>query len=275
MCETAVNEFSNCRQTRVKDQGTNVDDHDAAYISCLSVQLIDKCIRQLHIGKSPGIDGLSTEHLLYAHPLIVTHMSYLFKCIAVCGYVPNAFGRGIIIPIIKDKLADANDLNNYRGITLIPVISKLFELIILELCQPFLKTDELQFGFKKNTGTANAVFVLSETVKHFLNNGSNIFAAALDLKKVFDKVNHFKLFSSLIKQNIPMWILAIMINWYSKLYVSVRWNNTYSYNYQVKSGVRQGGPLSPALFNIFVNSIIEELQGTGAGCKLGGFFISS
>ena len=72
-----------------------------------------------------------------------------------------------------------------------------------------------------------------------------------------------------------MWILAIMINWYSKLYVSVRWNNTYSYNYQVKSGVRQGGPLSPALFNIFVNSIVEELKGTGAGCKLGGFFISS
>ena len=102
----------------------------------------------LHADKSAGLDGISAEHLLFAHPPIVTctctrllpyfctysYLSCLFKCIALHGYVPNAFGEGIIIPIIKDKLADANDFNNYRGITPIPVISKLLKLIILEIC---------------------------------------------------------------------------------------------------------------------------------------------
>ena len=54
---------------------------------------------------------------------------------AVHGFVPDDFGKGIIIPVVKDKAADVNSLNNYRGITLIPVVSKLFEQIILEICE--------------------------------------------------------------------------------------------------------------------------------------------
>ena len=64
-------------------------------------------------------------------------------------YVPDDFGGGTVIPLIKDKLGNANDLNNYRGITLIPVISKLFELVLAEICKPYLRTDDLQFGFRR------------------------------------------------------------------------------------------------------------------------------
>ena len=64
--------------------------------------------------------------------------------------MPGEFGAGIIVPLLKDKLGNVNDVNNYRGITLIPVISKLFELVLLEICEPHLKTDDLQFGFKKD-----------------------------------------------------------------------------------------------------------------------------
>ena len=90
------------------------------------------------------------------------------------------FGEGIIVPLLKDKLGDVNDVNNYRGITLIPVISKLFELVIIEICKPYLHTDDLQFGFKEGLGCANAVFVLNETVKYFTSKGSSVFSAALD-----------------------------------------------------------------------------------------------
>ena len=62
-------------------------------------------------------------------------------------------------------LGDVNDVNNYRGITLIPVISKLFELVILDIGASYLQTDDLQFGFKDNLGCANATFVLCGTVE--------------------------------------------------------------------------------------------------------------
>src|SRR5207244_10352969 len=96
---------------------------------------------------------------------------------------PIDFGKGIIVPLLKDKLGDANDLNNYRGIALVPVISKLFEQVIMEICEPVLVTDDLQFGFKKGSGCSNALFVFSETVKYFNSKGSSVFAATLDLKK--------------------------------------------------------------------------------------------
>ena len=93
--------------------------------------------------------------------------------------MPNDFGKGIVIPLLKDKVGNIKDLSNYRGITLIPVISKLLELVILEICEPCLRTDDLQFGFKKGLGCENAIFVLYETVKYFTSKRSTVFAAQL------------------------------------------------------------------------------------------------
>jgi len=67
-------------------------------------------------------------------------------------YVPVDFGQGIIVPLMKDKTGDSSSLNNYRAITLIPVISKLFEHIILDVCDEYLISNDRQFGFKKRLG---------------------------------------------------------------------------------------------------------------------------
>ena len=75
--------------------------------------------------------------------------------------MPDAFGFGIIVPKMKDKTGDSNSLNNYRGITLISVISKLFEILLLEYSENVLLTDDLQFGFKKGLGCSDAIFTLS------------------------------------------------------------------------------------------------------------------
>ena len=95
--------------------------------------------------------------------------------------------------------------------------------------------------------------LLQDSVDYFLANGSSVFAASLDIKKAFDRVNHFKLFSSLIKSHVPKWIILLLVNWYCKLFVCVRWITAQSTSFSVRSGVRQGSALSTALFNIFVN----------------------
>lgn len=80
------------------------------------------------------------------------------------SFVPKAFGLGIIIPIIKNKQGDPSSIENYRPITLSPVISKLFESLLLELYSRYMRTDSLQFGFKKDLGCSNAIFAVRQAV---------------------------------------------------------------------------------------------------------------
>ena len=170
-----------------------------------------------------GPDELSAEHLLNAHPSIVTHLCTLFRDIAMHSTVPDNFWGGIVVPLLKEKLGNVNDTGNYRGVTLTPIISKLFELVLLEICSSCLTMDDLQVGLKKGMVCNNAIFLLQETVDYFVSRGSSVFAAALDIKKAFDRVNHFKLFNSLIKSGTPKWLILILVNWYSKLNVAIKW----------------------------------------------------
>ena len=137
----------------------------------------------------------------------------------------------------------------------------------------YLHTDELQFDFKKDVGCTDAIFLLSETVDYFRSRGSSIFAAALDFKKAFDRINYYKLFSSLIKAGFPNWIIAVFLNWYGKLRVAVRWKSALSSFFAVKSGVRQGSSFSPAMFNIFINCFISEIRSNKSGCTINSSFL--
>ena len=92
--------------------------------------------------------------------------------------------------------------------------------------------------------------------------------ASLDASIAFDRVNHFKLFSTLIKKGLPKIVVKIIVNWYSKLFVVIRWNDYDSIPLTVLSGVRQGGILSLILFNMYVDCIIIALRKSDYGCHL-------
>ena len=62
-------------------------------------------------------------------------------------HVPSGFSKGIIVPLVKDKSGDVCSSSNYRPITLVPIISKVFEMFILNFCADNLVRDDLQFGF--------------------------------------------------------------------------------------------------------------------------------
>ena len=82
-------------------------------------------------------------------------------------------------------------------------MSKLFECVLLNLCDDILVSDQLQFGFKKATGCSNAVHLFRSTVDYYNSKGSTVYTATLDISKAFDMINHYKLFDSLIKPGIP------------------------------------------------------------------------
>ena len=110
---------------------------------------VGRCIQNLKLGKALRPDGLNVKHLRYAYPTIAVHICALFRSIILHGYVPKDFGSGIVIPLIKNKTGDVNNVNNYSGKELSPVISKLFEFVLLEICEHFLICDELNLDLKE------------------------------------------------------------------------------------------------------------------------------
>jgi len=69
--------------------------------------------------------------------------------ILMLGFVPDNFGLGVTVRVVKDKLGDVTVASNYRPITLCPVISKIFEYCIVQQYEHLLSSDTLQFGFRK------------------------------------------------------------------------------------------------------------------------------
>ena len=116
----------------------------------INVKCVDKCIRQLKTGKAAGLDSLEAERSLFAHPLLVVLLSLLFKMMLMHSMVHDGFGLGIVIPLVKYVGGDKCSTENYRDITLCPVVSKLFELVLvlMEMFSSLLVSDNLQFGFK-------------------------------------------------------------------------------------------------------------------------------
>ena len=93
----------------------------------------------------------------------------------------------ILIPVLKDKHTKSD---MYRSITLSPIIAKLFEYVLLESYEGQLSSDDLQFGFKQNSGCSHALFTFNQVTKYFITKGSKVYCAFVDASKAIDKVLH-------------------------------------------------------------------------------------
>ena len=214
-----------------------------------NVEAVDIVVQSLKKDKAADIEGISAEHIIAAHPILIVILKFLFELIIRTGLVPGGFGRGITHPIPKSKVNSKTlTADDFRAITICPIISKVFEHCLLSRISNYLDTSPRQFGFKKGTGCNHAIYMLRKTVDFFTSNGSTVNVAMLDLSKAFDKINHFRLFITLMKRNVPIAVINILSNWYSRISTRVSFSGILSTTVVLVSGVRQGGVLFPFFF---------------------------
>ena len=121
-------------------------------------------------------------------------LTLMFNSMIQHGYVPEAFMDTLILSNVKYTKEDLGDSDNYRPITLTSVISKVFELVILERCRSIMATSPHQFGFKTKHGTELSIFALKQVVEYYITNSSNAYMCYVDLSKAFDRIEHVILF---------------------------------------------------------------------------------
>ena len=250
--------------------------HQSDSISPMLLSFSDmlSVVSKLKTGKSSA-SFVKAEHLLNGSPKLVVHLHILFNAMILHSYVPTEFLNGVITPLIKDSEGNHSDPNNYRGLTLGVVFSYLFEHALLLKVGHLLTTDNLQFGYKQKHSISHAIFTLRSCIEFFTSRGSNVIAAFLDCSKGFDKIDHSAIFMKLMQRNIPLCALNLMIYWYSNLSSVVKWNNAYSYTFSVRSGVRQGGVLSPRLFTVYLDDLFRLLKESNVGCYIKNLFVAA
>ena len=243
-----------------------LDDTDYTSFSFHDVSL---AIDSLNSGKSADCNGISVEHIANSDDRVIVLITLCLNSMMKHGYLPSLFMQSVITPIVKNKNGDISDTSNYRPITVASTISKILEKILLEQIKPVVMLSANQFGFKKKHSTDMCNLILKETIRYYRSHGSNVFACFMDASKAFDRVNHRKLFDVLYDKNVSKCIIRIIQYWYCNQQIRVRWGNCLSELFDVKNGVRQGGVLSPILFNLYVDIISVALNKENIGCMIG------
>ncbi|CAL4174079.1 unnamed protein product [Meganyctiphanes norvegica] len=118
-------------------------------------------------------------------------------------------------------------------------------------------------------------FMALETIEYYKNNGSNVHALLLDASKAFDRVNYIKLFNKLLDRGMCPLTVRLLLNMYTTQKLQVKWNSNISPKFDVTNGVRQGGVLSPLLFSVYIDELLEKLKRNGIGCFLGHHFVGA
>ena len=156
----------------------------------ISYAEIFKACKELSIGKSDGSDFVLNEFFKYGINEMVNYVHRLFDVIFEKGYFPSKWTEGLIVPL--HKKGNINQVENFRGITLLSTFGKLFSRILknrlTEWAEEYHIYVEAQAGFRKHMGTVENIFVLHGVINHLLNKNKKLYSAFIDFTKAFDYV---------------------------------------------------------------------------------------
>ncbi|GFV27857.1 RNA-directed DNA polymerase from mobile element jockey [Trichonephila clavipes] len=213
-------------------------------------------ILDLENKKSPGADQIKNVALKSLPINAITYLTKIFNRCLVNGYFPPAWKHAIITLLPKPG-KDAKFATNYRPISLLSTIGKIFEKIILKRLKEHTDNHNLipdfQHGFRSETSTNHQLLRLTNRVINGFNGGDTTGGAFLDVEKAFDRVWHDGLLYKMIKLNFPSYIIHLVNSYLSDRTFQVKILATLSRIGTVSAGSPQGSILSPLLYNIYTH----------------------
>ena len=247
----------------VNNNDVYVDDLDCE----ISEQEVRHAIRKLKCGKAPGLDEISAEFLKSAEGIVVPFLKKLFNALFENGLFPEEWCRSVIIPLFKK--GDINNPENYRGISLLSIVSKVFTSILNRRLYSWAENEhkicEEQAGFRKQYSTIDHIYTLVSMIRKCLygHRKSKLYVVFVDYLKAFDLVDRESLWLVLQKVKTSTKMIRMMQGIYKSVQSCVRWGHEMSDFFECPQGVKQGCMMSPVIFSLLINDVAEKVSNKG------------
>lgn len=247
---------------------------------------VQHALDTLRTGKSADCHGDIAELFKAKDPacgsyILADHLLLIFNSIFQSGQFPSSESLGMITQIHKGKGLDTNHCTNYRGITVITVLSKIYAILLnLRLSNYRLETADKrargQGGFLKDHRTTDHVFILQHVIDKYRAVHKPLYTCFVDLTKAFDTVNRTKLWQRLHQLGVQGRMLAAIQAYYADVRECVKTSEGLTESFPSGLGVKQGCPLSPTLFGMYIDAVEDFILvnvNNGGTVKIGGWSV--
>lgn len=219
---------------------------------------LTEALDKLRKGKAGGKTGVLPELLLYGGAELQDRLLLLLEEVWNARSVVQDWKDAVIVPI--PKKGDLKKCDNWRGISLLDVVGKVFTRIMQDRLQVVAESvlPESQCGFRKGRGCVDMIFAARQLTKKSREHNSPLFILFVDLKKAYDSVPRRALCSVLEKYGVPPVMLSLIRSLHDGMKAVVRVGDSTTYEIEVTNGLRQGCTIAPTLFNLYFSAMVNS-----------------
>ena len=249
---------------QIRSISNESDDATGTLTDKFTVNDIANACKNLPNNKAAGYDSISYESVKQGGHQLFVDLTRLFNTIVKYTHIPQCFKHSVIIPLHKGRNKPKDSVSSYRGVSLTPILNKVFEKLILNRLKPWLSQHDfpppLQQAGRGKTNCVCLSYAVQEAIRHAVHQGSKVYGCFLDIKSAYDVINWHGLLVKLWELGIRDKLWHLFANWLygSTACVSVQGNR--SGNFEISRSIKQGGLLSTFYFVVFYNDIHSAVK---------------